>query len=160
MVTDKERFRIFRLIPLIVFIAGVFLTVVGLTGSLKTFRAIGPLVLAFGGLSQLVIAFCWYSRRNLLPAQDTSTNVEQGNAPEINANQSYTDECASELGSIHHFEIPVPPEPSGPEILPPSYEEAVNDVYTENFQDSSVVTSDDQVSSMEETPNGSLDEES
>ena len=160
MVTDKERFRIFRLIPLIVFIAGVFLTVVGLTGSLKTFRAIGPLVLAFGGLSQLVIAFCWYSRRNLLPVQDTSTNVEQGNAPEINANQSYTDECASELGSIHHFEIPVPPEPSGPEILPPSYEEAVNDVYTENFQDSSVVTSDDQVSSMEETPNGSLDEES
>ena len=160
MVTDKERFRIFRLIPLIVFIAGVFLTVVGLTGSLKTFRAIGPLVLAFGGFGQLVIAFCWYSRRNLLPAQDTSTNVQQGNAPEINANQSYTDECASELGSIHHFEIPVPPEPSGPEILPPSYEEAVNDVYTENFQDSSVVTSDDQVSSMEETPNGSLDEES
>ena len=44
--------------------------------------------------------------------------------------------------------------------MPPSYEEAVNDVYTENFQDSSVVTSDDQVSSMEETPNGSLDEES
>lgn len=160
MVTDKERFRIFRLIPLIVFIAGVFLTVVGLTGSLKTFRAIGPLVLAFGGFGQLVIAFCWYSRRNLLPAQDTSTNVQQGNAPEINANQSYTDECASELGSIHHFEIPVPPEPSGPEILPPSYEEAVNDVYTNNFQDSSVVTSDDQVSSMEETPNGSLDEES
>ena len=160
MVTDKERFRIFRLIPLIVFIAGVFLTVVGLTGSLKTFRAIGPLVLAFGGFGQLVIAFCWYSRRNLLPAQDTSTNVEQGNAPELNANQSYMDECASELGSIHHFEIPVPPEPSGPEILPPSYEEAVNDVYTNNFQDSSVVTSDDQVSSMEETPNGSLDEES
>ena len=161
MVTDKEKFRIFRLIPLIVFIAGVFLTVVGLTGSLKTFRAIGPLVLAFGGFSQLAIAFCWYSRRNLLPAQDTSTNVEQGNyAPEINANQSYTDECASELGSIHHFEIPVPPEPSAPEIMPPSYEEAVNDGYTENFQDSSVVTSDDQVSSMEETPNESLGEES
>ena len=160
METDKERFRIFRLIPFIVFIAGVFLTVVGLTGSLKTFRAIGPLVLAFGGFSQLVISFCWYSRRNLSPVQDTSTNVEQGNAPELNANQSYMDECASELGSIHHFEIPVPPEPSAPETMPPSYEEAVNDVYTENFQDSSVVTSDDQVSSMEETPNGSLDEES
>ena len=145
MLTDKERFRIFRLIPLIVFIAGVFLTVVGLTGSLKTFRAIGPLVLAFGGFSQLVIAFCWYSRRNLLPVQDTNTNVEQENAPELNANQSYTDECASELGSIHHFEIPVPPEPSGPEIVPPSYEEAVSDAYTENFQDSSVVTSEDQV---------------
>ena len=138
MVTDKERFRIFRLIPLIVFIAGVFLTVVGLTGSLKTFRAIGPLVLAFGGFSQLVISFCWYSRCNLSPAQHTSTNVEQGNVPELNANQSYTDECASELGSIHHFEIPVPPEPSASEIMPPSYEEAVNDAYTENFQDSSV----------------------
>ena len=96
-------------------------------------------VLAFGGFSQLVISFCWYSRRNLSPAQDTSTNVEQGNyAPEINANQSYTDECVSELGSIHHFELPVPPEPSAPEIMPPSYEEAVNDAYTENFQDSSV----------------------
>ena len=138
MLTDKNRFRIFRLISLIVFIAGVILTVAGLTASLKMFRAIGPLVLAFGGLSQLVISFCWYSRRNLSPAQDTSTNVEQRNAPELNANQSYTDECASELGSIHHFEIPIPPEPSAPEIMPPPYEEAVNDGYTENFQDSSV----------------------
>ena len=138
MLTDKDKFRIFRLISFIVFIAGVFLTVAGLTASFKMFRAIGPLVLAFGGFGQLVISFCWYSRRNLSPAQDTSTNVEQGNAPELNANQSYTDECASELGSIHHFEIPVPPEPSAPEIMPPSYEEAVNDAYTENFQDSSV----------------------
>ena len=138
MLTDKDKFRIFRLISLIVFIAGVLLTVAGLTASFKMFRAIGPLVLAFGGFSQLVISFCWYSRHNLSPAQHTSRNVQQGNVPELNANQSYTDECASELGSIHHFEIPVPPEPSGPEILPPSYEEAVNDVYTENFQDSSV----------------------
>ena len=138
MLTDKDKFRIFRLISLIVFIAGVFLTVAGLTASFKMFRAIGPLVLAFGGFSQLVISFCWYSRRNLSPAQHTSTNAEQGNVPELNANQSYTDECASELGSIHHFEIPVPPEPSAPEIMPPSYEEAVNDVDTENFQDSSV----------------------
>ena len=139
MLTDKDKFRIFRLISLIVFIAGVFLTVAGLKASFKMFRAIGPLVLAFGGFSQLVISFCWYSRRNLSPAQDTSTNVEQGNyAPEINANQSYTDECVSELSSIHHFELPVPPEPSAPEIMPPSYEEAVNDAYTENFQDSSV----------------------
>ena len=138
MLTDKDKFRIFRLISLIVFIAGVLLTVAGLTASFKMFRAIGPLVLAFGGFSQLVISFCWYSRRNLSPAQHTSRNVEQGNVPELNANQSYTDECASELGSIHHFEIPVPPEPSAPEIMPPSYEEAVNDVYTENFQDSSV----------------------
>ena len=138
MLTDKNRFRIFRLISLIAFIAGVILTVAGLTASLKMFRAIGPLILAFGGLSQLVISFCWYSRRSLSTAQDTSTNVEQGNAPELNANQSYTDECASELGSIHHFEIPVPPEPSAPEIMPPSYEEAVNDGYTKNFQDSSV----------------------
>ena len=138
MLTDKDKFRIFRLISLIVFIAGVLLTVAGLTASFKMFRAIGPLVLAFGGFSQLVISFCWYSRRNLSPAQHTSTNAEQGNVPELNANQSYTDECASELGSIHHFEIPVPPEPSAPEIMPPSYEEAVNDVDTENFQDSSV----------------------
>ena len=138
MLTDKDKFRIFRLISLIVFIAGVLLTVAGLTASFKMFRAIGPLVLAFGGFSQLVISFCWYSRRNLSPAQHTSTNVEQGNVPELNANQSYTDECASELGSIHHFEIPVPPEASAPEIMPPSYEEAVNDAYTENFQDSSV----------------------
>ena len=138
MLTDKDKFRIFRLISLIVFIAGVFLTVAGLTASFKMFRTIGPLVLAFGGFSQLVIAFCWYSRRNLSPAQHTSTNAEQGNVPELNANQSYTDECTSELGSIHHFEIPVPPEPSAPEIMPPSYEEAVNDAYTENFQDSSV----------------------
>ena len=145
MLTDKDRFRIFRLISLIVFIAGVFLTVAGLTASLETFRAIGPLVLASGCLSQLVITYCWFLRRNLLPAQDTSTNIEQGNAHELNGNQSYTDECTSELGSIHHFEIPVPPEPSGPEIEPPSYEEAVNDDYTENVQDSSVVTSDDQV---------------
>ena len=138
MLTDKDKFRIFRLISLIVFIAGVLLTVAGLTASFKMFRAIGPLVLAFGGFSQLVISFCWYSRRNLSPAQHTSTNAEQGNVPELNANQSYTDECASELGSIHHFEIPVPPEPSAPEIMPPSYEEAVNDAYTENFQDSSL----------------------
>ena len=138
MLTDKDKFRIFRLISLIVFIAGVLLTVAGLTASFKMFHAIGPLVLAFGGFSQLVISFCWYSRRNLSPVQDTRTNVEQGNAPELNANQSYMDECASELGSIHHFEIPVPPEPSAPETMPPSYEEAVNDVYTENFQDSSV----------------------
>ena len=138
MLTDKDKFRIFRLISLIVFIAGVLLTVAGLTASFKMFRAIGPLVLAFGGFSQLVISFCWYSRRNLSPAQHTSTNAEQGNVPELNANQSYTDECASELGSIHHFEIPVPPEPSAPEIMPPSYEEAVNDAYTENFQESSL----------------------
>ena len=138
MLTDKDKFRIFRLISLIVFIAGVLLTVAGLTASFKMFRAIGPLVLAFGGFSQLVISFCWYSRHNLSPAQHTSRNVEQGNVPELNANQSYTDECASELGSIHHFEIPVPPEPTAPEIMPPSYEEAVNDAYTENFQDSSV----------------------
>ena len=54
MLTDKDKFRIFCLISLIVFIAGVFLTVAGLTASFKMFRAIGPLVLAFGGFSQLV----------------------------------------------------------------------------------------------------------
>jgi len=137
--------RFLRLSPLICIIIGSILTVVGQTSSLKLCQIAGPVVMTVGGLLLVFITF-WSSRQARLHTEGSSSNCEPVNNPEQHVNEVCSDEGSNhQLGPIHHCEVWIPLEPSGPEIVPPSYEEAVSNYNnTESLQGNSVVTSDEQ----------------
>ena len=142
--TRQEGCRLLRLSSLICVITGSVLTVVGQTSSLKICQIAGPVVMTVGGLLLVFITF-WSSRQAQLHTEGSSSNCEPVNISE----QHVTEVCSNEgsnyqLGPIHHFEIWIPSEPSGPEIAPPSYEEAVSSDNTKRFQGNSVVACDEQ----------------
>ena len=86
----------------------------------------------------LCIAFWRNSRQDLLPTESTSlSNFEEcGNTPDQTVKQAGL-ESNEGLGPIHHFEVCIPAE-SVNEMVPPSYEESVNDNNTESLQDPDV----------------------
>ena len=112
----------------------------------------GPVVVAVGGLLLLFITV-WSSRKDKLVTENTICEEA------VIAAEHYTNRTAlnagsnDQLGPIHHFEVKRPSESSWKEMVPPSYEEAVdNNNGIGNSQTSTdVVPSDAKESSLENT---------
>ena len=97
-----------------------------------------------GGLLLVFITF-WSSRQAQLHTGGSSSNCEPVNTHEQHVNEVCSNEGSScQLGPIHHFEVWIPSEPSGPEIVPPSYEEAISSDNTASLQGNSVMVCDEQ----------------
>ena len=123
--TSKDKLsRLLRLTPLILVIAGSVLILVGNTASLKSCKIAGPVVLAVGGLLLLFITV-WSSRQAKLV--ENTVYEEAVIAAEHFANRTALSAGSNDqLGPIHHFEVKTPSESSWKEMVPPSYEEAVD----------------------------------
>ena len=142
--TRQEGCRLLRLSPLICIIIGSILTVVGQTSSLKICQIAGLVVIIVGGLLLVFITF-WSARQAQLHTEGSSSSCEPVNTHEQHVNEVCSNEGSNyQLGPIHHFEVWIPSEPSGPEIVPPSYEEAVSSVNTARLQGNSVVACEKQ----------------
>ena len=123
--TSKDKLsRLLRLTPLILVIAGSVLIVVGNTASLKSCKIAGPVVLAVGGLLLLFIRV-WSSRQDKIV--ENTICEEAVIAAEHFANRSALSTGSNDqLGPIHHFEVKTSSESSWKEMVPPSYEEAID----------------------------------
>ena len=145
--TRQEGCRLLRLSPLICIIIGSILTVVGQTSSLKICQIAGPVVIIVGGLLLVFITF-WSSRQAQLHTEGSSSSCEPVNTHEQHVNEVCSNEGSNyQLSPIHHFEVWIPSESSGRDIVPPSYEEVVSNYSnTESVQGNacSVVAYDEQ----------------
>ena len=123
--TSKDRLnRLLRLTPLILVIAGSVLTLVGNTASLKSCKFAGPVVLTVGGLLLLFITV-WSSRNDKIV--ENTICEEAVIVAEHFANRTALSAGSNDqLGPIHYFEVKTPSESSWKEMVPPSYEEAVD----------------------------------
>ena len=150
--TSKDKLsRLLRLTSLILVIAGSVLILVGNTASLKSCQIAGPVVLAMGGLLLLFIAI-WSSCQDKLV--ENTICEEAVIAAEHFANRTALSAGSNDqLGPIHHFEVRTPLESSWKEMVPPSYEEAIdNNNGKANSQTSSqVVPFDAKKSSLDNT---------
>ena len=121
---DKLLSRLLRLTPLILVIAGSVLILIGNTASLKTCKIAGSVFVAVSGLLLLFITV-GSSRQDKL---GENTIFEEAviaaehfaNRPALSAGSD------DQLGPIHHFEVKTASESSWKEMVPPSYEEAVD----------------------------------
>ena len=154
--TSKDKLsRLLRLTPIILVIAGSVLTVVGNTAALKSCKIAGPVVVAVGGLLLLFITV-WSSRQGKLV--ENTICEEAVIAAEHYANRTaLSADSNDQLGPIHHFEVKTPSKSSWKEIVPPSYEEAVdNNNGIENSQTSTeVVQSDAKEANLDSTTSAS-----
>ena len=123
---SKERLnRLLRLTPIILVIAGSVLILLGNVASIKSCKLAGPVAVAVGGLLLLFIA-TWSSRQGRAAE---NTNCEEAViAAEHNANRTASSaDSGDQLGPIHHFEVKTSSQcPSWEEMVPPSYEEAID----------------------------------
>lgn len=70
---------------------------------------------------------------------------EPVNTPAQQVNEARPNEASNfQLRPIHHFDVWIPSKPSGLEIAPPSYEDAVTNNYTESLEVNSAVACDEQ----------------
>jgi len=150
--TSKDKLsRLLRFTPIILVIAGSIIILLGNTASIKGCKMAGPVVVALGGVSLLFVTV-WSSRQDKLVE---NTNCEEA----VIAAEHYANRTAlsagsnDQLGPIHHFEIKTPSKSSWKEMVPPSYEEAVdNNSGIGNSQTSTeVVPSDAKESSLDNT---------
>ena len=150
--TSKDKLsRLLRLTSLILVLAGSVLTLVGNTASLKSCQIAGPVLVAVGGLLLLFITI-WSSRQDKVA--ENMICEEAAIAAEHFANRtSLSAGSTDQLGPIHHFEVKAPSESSWREMVPPSYEEAVdNNNGKGNSQTGcQVVPSDAKKSSLDNT---------
>ena len=123
--TSKDKLsRLLRLTPIVLVIAGSIIILLGNTASIKGCKMAGPVVVALGGVLLLFVTV-WSSRQNKLVE---NTNCEEA----VIAAEHYANRTAlsagsnDQLGPIHHFEIKTPSKSSWKEMVPPSYEEAVD----------------------------------
>ena len=123
--TSKDKLsRLLRLTALILVIAGSVLILVGNTASLKSCQIAGPVTLAVGGLLLIFIAV-WSSRQDKLV--ENTICEEAVIAADHYANRTALSAGSNDqLGPIHHFEVKTPSESSWKEMVPPSYQEAVD----------------------------------
>ena len=123
--TSKDKLcRLFRLTPLILVITGFALILVGNIASLKSCKMAGPVVVAVGGLLSLFFA-AWSSRPDKFVE---NTNCEEAvTMAEHHVNIAALSAGSNDqLGPIHHFEVKTLSESPWKEMVPPSYEEAVD----------------------------------
>ena len=123
--TSKDKLsRLLRLTALILVIAGSVLVLVGNTASLNSCQTAGPVVLTVGGLLVLFIAV-WSSRQdkiveNTICEEAVIAAAHYANRTALSAGSN------DQLGPIHHFEVKTSSESSWKEMVPPSYEEAID----------------------------------
>jgi len=150
--TSKEKLsRLLRLTPLILVIAGSVLILVGNTASLKSCKIAGPVAVAVGGLLLLFITV-WSSRRDKL--EENTICEEAVIAAEHFANRTALNTGSKDqLRPIHHFEVKTSSQSSWKEMVPPSYEEAVdnNNGIGNSQTTTEVVSSDDEEASLNNT---------
>ena len=147
--TSKEKLgRLLRLTPLILVIAGSVLILLGNTTSLKSCKIAGPVVVAVGGLLLLLITV-WSSREDKLGGNTICEEAVITAEHFANRNE-LSDGSNDQLGPIHHFEVKAPSQSSWKEMVPPSYEEAVDNYNgVGNSQTSTdVVSCDDKEASL------------
>ena len=145
VINQDKLLRLLRLTPLILVITGFVLILVGNIASLKSCKVAGAVVVAVGGLFSLFFA-AWSSRQDKF--------VENTNCEEHSANRTaLSTGCNDQLGPIHHFEVKTPSKSSWKEIVPPSYEEAVdiNNGIGNSQTSTQVVPSDSNKSSLDNT---------
>jgi len=125
LISKDNLSRLLRLTPLILVIAGFVLILVGTTASSKSCKMTGSVVVAVGGLLFLFLA-AWSSRPDKF-VENTKCE-EVGIASELYANRTALSAGSNDqLGPTHHFEVKTPSESqSWKGIIPPSYEEAVD----------------------------------
>jgi len=144
--TSKDKLsRLLRLPPLILVIAGSVLILVGNTASLTSCKIAGPVVVAVGGLSLLFITVCSSRQDKLVENTNCEEAVIFANRTALSAGSN------NQLGPIHHFEVKAPSESSWKEVVPPSYEEAVdnNNGIGNSQTNNEVVPSDAKESSLD-----------
>ena len=150
--TSKDKLsRLLRLTALILVIAGSVLIVVGNTASLKSCKIAGPVVVAVGGLLLLFITV-WSSRQDKM-TENTICEEAVIAATHYASRTALSAGSNDQLGPIHHFEVKAPSKSSWNEMVPPSYEEAVdNNNGIKNSQTSTeVVPSNAKESSLDNT---------
>jgi len=152
LISKEKLSRLLRLTPLILVIAGSVLILLGNTASVKSCKLAGPVAVAVGGLLLLFIAV-WSSRQDKIVE---NTNCEEAViAAEHNANRTALSAGSNDqLGPIHHFEVKTSSESqSWEEMVPPSYEEAVdnNDGVGNSQTSAEVVPSDAKESNLDNT---------
>ena len=153
MLTSKDKLsRLLRLTPIILVIAGSVVILLGNTASLKSCKMAGPVLVAVGGLLLLFITV-WSSRQDNFVE---NTNCEEA----VIAAEHYSNRTAvgdgsiDQLGPIHHFEVKTSSESqTWKEMVPPSYEEAVedNDGLGNSQTSAEVVLSDSNESNLDHT---------
>ena len=151
-ITSKDKLsRLLRLTPLILVVAGSVLILAGNTASLKSCKIAGPVIVAVGGLLLFFITV-WSSRQDKL-AENTDCEEAVIAAERCFNRTALGDGSNDQLGPIHHFEVKTPSESSWKEMVPPSYEEAVdNNNGIGNSQTSTeVVPRDAKESSLDNT---------
>lgn len=127
----KERCYLLRLSPLIFVLVGCILTVVGNIASERSCGIVGPVFMFIGGLLILLITF-WTSRQARLSAEMHATREERVNRNEPNIELGLSEEGSNfQLGPIHQVDVWISSE-TGPELVPPSYEEAIREANKEN----------------------------
>ena len=150
LISKDKLSRPLRLTSLILVIAGSVLILVGNTASLKSCQIAGPVVLAVGGLLLLFIAV-WSSRQdkiveNTICEEAVIAAAHHANRTALSAGSN------DQLGPIHHFEVRTPLESSWKEMVPPSYEEAVDNNSKGNSENGSqVLPCDAKKSSLDNT---------
>ena len=145
--TRQEDCRLLFLSPLICIIIGSILTVVGQTLSLKICQIAGPVVMTVGGFLLVFITLFWISRQALFHTEGlNSTDCgEPVNMPAQHVKEARSNEASNfQLRPIHHFEVWISSKPSGLEMVPPSYEDAVTNNYTESLEVNNAVACDEQ----------------
>jgi len=140
--TRQEDCRLLFSSPLIYIIIGSILTVVGQTLSFKICQIAGPVVMTIGGFLLVFITLFWISRQALFRTEGSNStdcgepvNTHAQHVKEVRSNEASN----FQLGPIHHFDVWIPSKPSGLEIVPPSYEDAVTNNYTESLEVNSAV---------------------
>ena len=127
--------RLQRLTPLLFVFTGSVLTVVGNTYSINSLIIAGPVVVTVGGLLLVAITF-WNSYGDKLAENESAVNGE-----EFSTSKSASHE---QLAPIHYFEFENLSELPGKEIVPPSYEEAVNNNFLKTVQTNIAMEKDEQ----------------
>ena len=123
--TSKDKLsRLLRLTPLILVIAGSVLIVVGNTASIKSCKIAGPVIVTVGGLLLLFITI-WSSRQGKV-VENTICEEAVIAAEHFSNRNPLSAGSNDQLGPIHDCEVKTPSGSSWKEVVPPSYEEAIN----------------------------------
>jgi len=152
LISKEKLSRLLRLTPIILVIAGSVLILLGNAASVKSCKLAGPVAVAVGGLLLLFIAI-WSSRQGRVTENTICEEAVIAAEHNTNRNASSAD-SGDQLGPIHHFEVKTSSESqSWEEMVPPSYEEAVenNDGAGNSQSSTEVLSSDANESNLDNT---------
>ena len=119
--TSRKDCRILNFTPLIFVLLGPILTTVGFAASLDIAKDAGPVVMIIGGLLFILIPISCKRNSEGTSCEGHLNSCERNGAPPSDEG------FVCQQGPIHQVDLWIPPRlVVGPEIVPPSYEESVN----------------------------------